>query len=273
MKAECLSDLANIFKNTANSHNYEKLDTDLDLHINKEKKEKNLLSNFVSDSNLSKGKTKFTSETDKKKELVDNTPGRIPNRLKGVKKGKHNYKSKDNSRAKLFTSCAKSLDDFIYKEVSKYKIKLHRLYIKNQLGQNLSENEKFFEKKIINIYFDSIPKRHTENNICYNKKNISLVLEKEMKDNNKKIKLLNILFDLEFGDIFKMFLYDIPYIIKDNMMNSDTVYKIYLMGFKTFKDQLTELDEDDKAQFKLNAKLFIEGKITHRKLRKKNSNF
>jgi hypothetical protein len=192
--------------------------------------------------------------------------GRIPNKLKTIKKGKHDKTAKDNSRSKLFTSCAKSLDDFIRNEFKKYNKTLHCLNIKSQVGENLYENEKFFDKKIIDIYFDSTPKRYNDNNKDFNKKQIKSVLEKEMQNNNIKIKLLNILFNMKLKRIFKMYIYDIPYFII-SINNND--YKIDLIGFKTFKYDLEEEDDETKEQYKKNAKDFINGKISHRKLRKK----
>jgi len=196
--------------------------------------------------------------------------GRIPNILKNIKKGKHDNKAKDNSRIKLFNLCAHSLDDFIRNEFKKYKISLHCLNIKSQLGTSLDDFDKFFDKKIIQIYFDSSPKRKTESNIDYNKNQIQLVLEKELKNNGIKIKILNIIFNIEFRKIFKMFLYDIPYIILSN--NNNENYKISLIGFKTYKYYLEELDDDIKEQIKNDVKLFLKGEIKHRKLRKERNN-
>ena len=196
--------------------------------------------------------------------------GRIPNILKNIKKGKHDNKAKDNSRKKIFKLCANSLDDFIRNEFKKYKISLHCLNIKSQLGTSLDDFDKFFDKKIIQIYFDSSPKRKAESNIDYNKRQIKLVLEKELKNNGIKIKILNIIFNMEFRKIFKMFLYDIPYIIFSNNTNEN--YKINLMGFKTYKYHLEEFDDDIKKQFKNDVKLFLKGEIRHRKLRKKLNN-
>ena len=86
-----------------------------------------------------------------------------------------------------------------------------------------------------------------------------------MQNNNIKIKLLNILFNMKLKRIFKMYLYNIPYFITSTNNND---YKIDLIGFKTFKYDLKEYDDETKEQFKKNAKDFINGKISHRKLRK-----
>jgi len=210
-------------------------------------------------------------ENNKKKynlcENITTKRGRIPNKLKNVKKGKHNNETKDNSRKRLFHLCANSLDNFIRNEFKKYKIELYNLNIKSQLGTSLDDFDKFFDKKIIQIYFDSSPKRKTESNIDYNKNYIQLVLEKELKNNGIKIKILNMIFNMEFRKIFKMFIYDIPYIILSN--NSNENYKISLTGFKTYKYHLEEFDDDIQEKFKKNIKLFLKGKIKHRKLRKK----
>ena len=254
---------------------------------NKQKFKDNGNSNILLNSSQTKIKTEFTSKIYKSEEqTIDNQSGfdpisliiltasfytfpkygRIPNKLKNIKKGKHDNKAKDNSRSKLFTLCAKSLDEFIRNEFRKYDSYLHCLNIKSQLGTNLVENEKFFDKKIIDIYLDSRPKRHNDNNINYNKNQIKLVLKKEMDNDNIKIKLLNNVFNMEFKKIFKMYLYDIPYFI---LRKNNKDYKINLIGFKTYKYHLEDFDDVIKMQFKNNAKDFINGKISHRELRKK----
>ena len=187
-----------------------------------------------------------------------------------MKKGKHNNETKDNSRKRLFHLCANSLDNFIRNEFKKYKIELYNLNIKSQLGTSLDDFDKFFDKKIIQIYFDSSPKRKTESNIDYNKNYIQLVLEKELKNNGIKIKILNMIFNMEFRKIFKMFIYDIPYIILSN--NNNENYKINLIKFKTYKYYLEEFDDDIKEQIKNDVKLFLKGEIRHRKLRKERNN-
>ena len=199
--------------------------------------------------------------------IINTKRGCIPNKLKYLKEGKHDNKAKDNSRKKLFNLCASSLDDFIRNEFEKYKINLYCLNIKSQLGTSLDDFDKFFNKKIIQIYFDSSPKGKAKSNEGYNKKQITLILEKELKNNRIKVKMLNIIFNLEFKKIFKMFLYDIPYIICSN--NNNENYKISLNGFKTYKYHLKEFDDDIQERFKNNVKLFLKGKIKHRKLRKK----
>ena len=304
IKFDSLSDYANHFKIMANeslfkqnhfntnsneinpriNYNNEVLAAIKECNTNKQNDDKQIL-NIQLNNCQAKVKTDFTSKENKIEEpTIDNKDdfnpialiillasfysfpkfGRIPNKLKNIKKGKHDNKSKDNSRAKLFNLCAKSLDNFIRNEFKKYKINLHCLNIKSQLGTNLDENEKFFDKKIIAIYLDSQPKRHNDNNKNYNKNQIKLVLKKEMDNDNIKIKLLNILFDMRFKTLFKMYLYDLPYFI---MSKNNKDYKINLIGFKTY--QFEDFEDNIKEQFKNNAKDFINGKIRHRKLRKK----
>ncbi len=240
-----------ISENNNNNNNNKDLQktsiTDLEI-VNNESKSKNndnQISNAPLNSSQINIKTEFTGKEYKKEEqTIDNKSdfdpisliillasfytfpkyGRIPKNLKSIKKGKHDNKAKDNSRSKLFTSCSKSLDNFIKNEFKKYNVYLHCLTIKSQIGKNLYENEKFFEKKIIDIYFDSLPKRHNDNN--YNKNHIKLVLKKEMDNDNIKIKLLNIVFNMEFEKIFKMYLYNIPYYIR-HKNNKD--YKVNLI--------------------------------------------
>ena len=192
--------------------------------------------------------------------------GRIPKTLKSKITGKHNNKSHDNVRKKLYISCMFSIDKFIRNECKKYDITLHVANITPLLGKNLDDNYNFFAKKLIDIYFESKPKRKTDHNLDFNKKQIKKVLIKEKKDKNIKIKILNILFFMSFKQIFEMFLYDINFIILSN--NAGKIIKVYLNGFETYKNIfLDEYDEEEKTKFKINAKDFLNGKITQRKKR------
>ena len=102
------------------------------------------------------------------------------------------------------------------------------------MGYSKKSINKFFNKKIYDIFCDSVPKKLKEefkNNrelYQHNKDIINILLENESKDENKQIKILNGLFNLRFKDFLTAYL------------NDETEIKIFgdiiisLNGFKTF---------------------------------------
>jgi len=234
--------------------------------------------NIISD--VIKGKFNFdSSTTSKEEEYLTNSNdkkekgpislcpryGRIPKKFKNVLNGKHNNKSKDNVRRKLFRACILSIDKYIRNRCKKYDISLHILNIKPQLGISLDDYDRFFEKKLIDIYAESKPKRKTDKNIYYNKKQIQKVLNKEKQDKKAKIKILNILLNMNFREIFIKYLYNIPFIILTDYYCQHIKYDI--IGFKTYKNDLDEFNEDEKEYFKKDAQELLKNNITHRSKR------
>lgn len=195
--------------------------------------------------------------------------GRIAKRNKNLIKGKHNNKAPDNSRKRLANLCAKSLDNFIRNKASKYKVKLNVLTISKQFGKNLKENEEFLNKKIINIYFDSTPKRCTEKNRYNNIEKIQYILRQERLGTDTT-KILDVLFSLDFKQIFQMFLLDKTVLSYSN--DSVPPININLEEFKTFQDQkefqTEDFDEESIKKIKKNALKFINGEISHREKKK-----
>ena len=113
-------------------------------------------------------------------------------------------------------------------------LKLHIPTIEKQMGYSHDSINAFFNKKVYKIFCDTIPKKLKEelkNNreqYQHNKNIIDMLLENELKDDNKQIKTLNGLFNLCFKDFLMAYLND-----ETEIKISDDI-TISLEGFKTF---------------------------------------
>ena len=159
-----------------------------------------------------------------------------------------------NSRKRLAKLCAKSLDNFIRNKASKYKVELHSLPISKQFGKNLKENKEFLNKKILYVYFDSSSRRCTEKNRYNNIEKIQYILRQERLGTDTT-KILDVLFSLDFKQIFQMFLLDKTVLSYSN--DSIPPININLEGFKTFQDQeelnSEDFDEESREEIKKDA--------------------
>ena len=193
-------------------------------------------------------------------EIENFKKGRIESKRKliGIKV-KHNDKAFDNVFRKIIHSCAKKLDLYIWNRCAKrYSIDLFTLCIKKQMGKSLEEIEAFIDTKILNIYLNSEPRRKNQNNIEANKKKIELVLKTELEDDNCKIKILNIIFAMNFKEILIKYLNNKPYIEVND--NHKAIVECHLNGFITFKKDLKKYSDEDKKLFKDYIDKFLEKK-------------
>ena len=73
---------------------------------------------------------------------------------------KHTRDSNDNARKKIINSCKSSIYNLISKYIpTQLDIKLHIPTIEKQMGYSQESINKFFNKKIYNIFCDTIPKK------------------------------------------------------------------------------------------------------------------
>ena len=96
--------------------------------------------------------------------LFDNVRKGRPKKGEENKKNKiHTKNSCDNARKKICNSCKLSIYDFIMEYVpSQLGIKLHIPTIEKQMGYSKKSINKFFNKKIYDIFCDSVPKKLKE---------------------------------------------------------------------------------------------------------------
>ena len=147
----------------------------------------------------------------------------------------HTSKSNDNARKKIINSCKLSMYNLIAQYMpTQLDLKLHIPTIERQMGYSHDSINAFFNKKVYKIFCDTIPKKLKEelkNNreqYQHNKNIIDMLLENELKDDNKQIKTLNGLFNLCFKDFLMAYLND-----ETEIKISDDI-TISLEGFKTF---------------------------------------
>ena len=189
-----------------------------------------------------KGLSKNTNE-----EIIntknDNNEVKFKNKKKGrPNKGQenqvnkiHTSKSNDNARKRIINSCKLSIYNSIIQYIpNQLDIKLHIPTIEKQMGYSYESINKFFNKNIYKIFCDTIPKKlknEIKNNreqYQHNKNIIDMLLENELKDENKQIKILNGLFNLCFKDFLIAYLND-----ETEIKICDDI-NISLKGFKTF---------------------------------------
>ena len=178
---------------------------------------------------------------------------------------KHSSSANDNARKKIFNSCKKNIYDYISQYLPS-DIILHVPTVENQMGYSCENIRNFFKKKISQIFFDTIPKRVTDDlktkreEYNHNKKMMDMI----DKGNDKKLKdLLN----LTFIDFLMAYLYDLNTITAgENVIN--------LKGFKTFGQCFNEknnrFNESQKKIYRKHIMDIYQGKIKIRKGRIKN---
>ena len=185
----------------------------------------------------------------------------------------HTRKSNDNARKRIINSCKSSIYNLIAKQIpTQLDIKLHIPTIEKQMGYSCENINKFLNKKIYNIFCDTIPKKlknEIKNNpeqYQHNKNIIDMLLENEIKDENKQIKILNGLFNLCFKDFLIAYLND-----ETEIKISDDII-ISLKGFKTFgssfNERKTGYNQSQKNVYKKNILEIIYNSKRNRKAKK-----
>ena len=174
--------------------------------------------------------------------------GRIPNILKDFgAKGKHDNKSTDNEIKKVLNSFKNEVDAFVHEFCKKkpYGLEIQSLNI--SIGSNKEDYQKFFDKKLIDIYDNFIPK------------NIGRTLNEERKKEGEKFvydhnkirihnrfnrergnELYTLFNKVSFGDMLEAYF--------DNNKNEivkDGVH-IKLDNFKRYNDCLNNSYNDDQ---------------------------
>ena len=185
----------------------------------------------------------------------------------------HTNKSNDNARKKIINSCKLSIYNLITQYLpTQLDIKLHIPTIEKQMGYSRESINKFFNKNIYKIFCDTIPKKlknEIKNNreqYQHNKNIIDMLLENEIKDENKHIKILNGLFNLCFKDFLIAYLNDESEIkIFDDII-------ISLKGFKTFgscfNERKTGYNQSQKNVYKKNILEIVYNSKRNRKNKK-----
>lgn len=185
---------------------------------------------------------------------INKKRGRLSNKIKskGII-GYHNKFRKDNARNKIFNLCKKNFFSYINKRcIKKYNTKLLPIYNKIKKKQIKG----YFSKTIKTIFYDCISKGYTLEEKKQNIENINSVLENEKNDPNSKIKILNILFNKTFLEIFRMYLYDKPFIELFHISKS----VFFLIRFKTFKNDLEEYSITQKNIYIKNLEKYLASK-------------
>ena len=186
--------------------------------------------------------------------------GRLPNNLKimGVK-GDHGNKDYDDGIKVVLNSCKEKIHAFINQLCSKDQIgiKIPPLNIKKQRGSKNEDYRLFFDKKLKNIYSDSIPrnlgkilneerKKKGDKFVYGRNKPIitsAIVREGANKDIEKKI-LYTLFNEVSYGDMLNAYFDNtIKELKKDNI-------SIDLENFERYEDCSKDLGEKTKKEMK-----------------------
>ena len=203
----------------------------------------------------------------KKKNFSITKRGRPNNKIGSTSIKKHPSSADDNACRKIFNSCKKNSYDFITNLLpQELNIILHMPTIEKQMGYSYKNNRKFFNKKMYQIFLDSIPKRvpddlkEKRNEYTHNKKMIEIIFNSD----NAQCRIVKDLLNLTFLDFLKAYLNDQNTIRTKN----GTTYDI--TGFKTFGGCFNDCyNQAQKRVYKNHIIQIYESKTKDRKERRK----
>ena len=240
--------------------------------MTKENTNEIVINNISDNANVNNIEIEIDTKENNKKNIFNTLRiGRPKKNEDNNKQRYHNKNSFDNARKKIYNSCKLSIYNFIQESItSDLGIKLHRPTIEKQIGSSYKNIKKFFNKKIYDIFCDSIPKRlkneikDNRNEYKHNKEMINKLLKQEKNDPEIKDKILNKLFNLTFYDFLVVYLND-----EDKLKIGDLT--IDLKGFKTFgqcfNESKNKYTQAQKNMYKKHIFDIIENKKSTRKTR------
>ena len=191
--------------------------------------------------------------------------GRIPNILKKMigAKGKHDNTYMDNAIKCVLTSIKESIDAFVKSLClnDPFGTEIQSLTIQPQMGSKKEDYIIFFDKKLINIYFDAIPKnlgkflneerkeKKEKGENFINEHNISTIKNvcvRESANKNKEVKIIKTLFnEVSFGDMLEAYFDKSQQYIKKGDVSID------LNNFKRYEDCLNKIyNQETKEKLK-----------------------
>ena len=161
----------------------------------------------------------------------------------------------------LYNKCGANTLDSIKKLLKPLGIDENLLFLttNDKFGYSFKKNRDFFLKEIGDLIINSFPKNMKKPNKVAKKAKIVEILEKEMNDETREIKVINAIFHLLFLDFLYAFLYDRAEIIIKNDNNKTKVifYRseqkpdqpYYEVKFVTYKDCFNDIYTQNQKEF------------------------
>lgn len=131
-----------------------------------------------------------------------------------------------NVKKQIIKSCMESIDSLIKEIFDTFGIYHYKIYstVYDKIGNSRSSNINFYQMKIKYIYNNSVPNKvkNKEKYLEHKRQILYDILLEEKNNSNKKIKVLNAIFNLPYLDFLKAYLNDETKVIIKNDINAET---------------------------------------------------
>ena len=131
-----------------------------------------------------------------------------------------------NVKKQIIKSCMESIDSLIKEIFDTFGIYHYKIYstVYDKIGNSRSSNLNFYQMKIKYIYNNSVPNKvkNKEKYLEQKRQILYDILLEEKNNSNKKIKVLNAIFNLPYLDFLKAYLNDEAKVIIKNDINAET---------------------------------------------------
>ena len=131
-----------------------------------------------------------------------------------------------NVKKQIIKSCMESIDSLIKEIFDTFGIYHYKIYstVYDKIGNSRSSNINFYQMEIKYIYNNSVPNKvkNKEKYLEHKRQILYDILLEEKNNSNKKIKVLNAIFNLPYLDFLKAYLNDETKVIIKNDINAET---------------------------------------------------
>ena len=131
-----------------------------------------------------------------------------------------------NVKKQIIKSCMESIDSLIKEIFDTFGIYHYKIYstVYDKIGNSRSSNLNFYQMEIKYIYNNSVPNKvkNKEKYLEHKRQILYDILLEEKNNSNKKIKVLNAIFNLPYLDFLKAYLNDETKVIIKNDINAET---------------------------------------------------
>ena len=187
-----------------------------------------------------------------------------------------------NVKKQIIKSCMESIDSLIKEIFDTFGIYHYKIYLTvyDKIGNSRSSNLNFYQMKIKYIYNNSVPNKvkNKEKYLEHKRQILYDILLEEKNNSNKKIKILNAIFNLPYLDFLKAYLNDETKVIIKNDINAETEVcftkgninqnssneSILNFNFETYRDFYKyKYDKNQRFEFKEKMMNTFLGKKRH----------
>ena len=187
-----------------------------------------------------------------------------------------------NVKKQIIKSCMESIDSLIKEIFDNFGIHHYKIYstVYDKIGNSLSSNLNFYQMEIKYIYNNSVPNKvkNKEKYLEQKRQILYDILLEEKNNSNKKIKVLNAIFNLPYLDFLKAYLNDEAKVIIKNDINAETEVcftkgninqnssneSILNFNFETYRDFYKyKYDKNQRFEFKEKIMNTFLGKKRH----------